>query len=118
MIDDPEVPPGTVAALLEDRDAQLVDVREGYEYAGGHLPGALHLPLAELSDAAGALDRERPVILYCRGGERSAMAAEALRASGWEAASMSGGLVAWAEQNLPLEPPDGRVVERSMLPAR
>ena len=109
--------PERVAELVGSGEAQVVDVREGYEHEAGHIGGALHLPLAELPDAAASLDRGRPVVFYCRGGERSAMAAEAFRAAAWDASSMEGGLVAWVERGLPLEPLGGEVADRNPLPA-
>ena len=110
------IDPARAADLVAAGEVQLVDVRTAAEHEAGHVASARHIPLERLSDAAGELEGSRPVIFYCRGGDRSAMAVEAFRASGWEAYSMSGGLVAWAERNLPLEPPDGRVAERSALP--
>jgi len=65
--------------LIED-GAQLVDVRADHEWEAGRIAGATHLPLAELAERAGEIDRERPVVLYCRGGNRSTMAAAALAA--------------------------------------
>ncbi len=61
------------------------------EWEAGHIPGATHLPLAELSERAGEIDKERPVVLYCRGGNRSTMAADALAAAGFDAAKLSEG---------------------------
>jgi rhodanese-related sulfurtransferase len=55
------------------------------------------------------LSKERPVVFYCRGGSRSAMAAEAFKQAGFDARNMTGGLAAWAEQGFPLEPADGVV---------
>src|SRR5205823_244934 len=77
-------------------DAQLVDVRTPAEYETSRLEGALHIPLDELQAAADNLDRARPVVFYCCSGERSQMAVEAFRASGWDAYAMSGGLLALA----------------------
>jgi rhodanese-related sulfurtransferase len=111
-----ELEPARARDMLSDGDAQVVDVRADYEYETGHLPGARHVPLERLESEAEGLDRSRPVILYCRGGNRSAMAAEAFRNSGWDAYSIAGGLVAWADTGLPLEPEDGEVAERSNLP--
>lgn len=111
-----ELAPRRVAELLEAGEAQLVDVREPEEHEAGHIAGAVHLPLAELAGAASSLDSSRPVVFYCRVGERSGMAAEAFDASGWDAHNLAGGLVAWAEAGLPLEPEGGRVAERSGLP--
>ena len=64
-----------------------------------------------LAERAGEIDDDRPVVVYCRGGNRSAMAAEALTAAGYEAAKLSEGIVGWDEADLPLEPEGGRVAE-------
>ena len=104
------------ARELIDSGAQVVDVRTAGEHAAGHIAGAAHIPLDRLDQEAGELDRDRPLVVYCRGGNRSGMAAEALRGSGWDARSIEGGLEAWAEAGLPLEPEDGSVAESSNLP--
>ncbi|MEA2375224.1 MAG: hypothetical protein QOD53_1687, partial [Thermoleophilaceae bacterium] len=104
------------ARELIEAGAQVVDVRSHYEHEAGHIAGDRHMPLVELDADAQQLDREKPVILYCRSGDRSGMAADALRASGWEAYSVAGGLVAWAEAGLPLEPEGGEVAVRPNLP--
>jgi len=91
--------------------AQLVDVRAEHEWGMGRIAGAKHLPLAELSERVDELDRDRPVVLYCRGGNRSAMAAEALAAEGFDASKLTEGIVGWAEAGLPLEPEGGEVAE-------
>ena len=107
-----EIDPGRVAELLEGGEAQIVDVREQYEHDAGRIPGTRHVELVDLPAAADSLDRERPVVFYCRSGERSAMAANAFRASGWDAYTMTGGLIAWADAGRPLDPPDGTVAGR------
>jgi rhodanese-related sulfurtransferase len=91
--------------------AQLVDVRAGHEWEMGRIAGAAHLPLAELAERIGEVDKERPVVLYCRGGNRSTMAADALAAEGYDAFKLSEGIVGWAEAELPLDPEDGAVAE-------
>jgi rhodanese-related sulfurtransferase len=97
--------------LGEDPQLQVVDVREPYEREAGHIAGTRHIELVQLSERAGTLDRERAIVFYCRVGARSEMAAQAFRASGFEAYSMAGGLVRWAEEGRPLEPDGGRVAE-------
>jgi rhodanese-related sulfurtransferase len=92
-------------------DLQVIDVREGYEREGGHIANSRHIPLVELSSRAGEIDGERPVVFYCRVGARSDMAAQAFRASGVHALSMSGGLVRWANENRPLSPAGGIVAD-------
>jgi rhodanese-related sulfurtransferase len=99
------------ARQLLDQGAQLVDVRADHEWNAGHIGGAAHIPLAELPQRSDEVDRERTVVLYCRGGNRSSMAAEALAAAGYDAVKLSEGIVGWGEGGLPLEPEDGYVAE-------
>jgi rhodanese-related sulfurtransferase len=97
-------------SMVED-GAQLVDVRVAHEWGAGHIPGAIHLPLEELAERSGELDRERPVVLYCRGGTRSTMATDALADAGFDAAKLSEGIVGWDEEGLGLAPEGGYVAE-------
>ena len=96
------------AQKLIDEGAQLIDVRADHEWEAGRIAGATHLPLDELAERAGEIDKERPVVLYCRGGNRSTMATAALAEAGYDAAKLSEGIVGWAEAGLPLDP-DGRL---------
>jgi rhodanese-related sulfurtransferase len=91
--------------------AQLVDVRADHEWEAGHLPGAVHIALPELPARAEEIDKDRPVILYCRGGNRSTMATVALAEAGYDAAKLSEGAVGWEEEGLPFEPEGGFVAE-------
>ena len=97
--------------MVRSDGAQLVDVRADHEWEAGRIESATHLPLAELAERVDEIDKERPVVLYCRGGNRSTMAAEALAAAGYDAAKLSEGIVGWAEAGLPLEPEGGTVAE-------
>jgi rhodanese-related sulfurtransferase len=107
-----EVDPERLAGwLAEDPDLQVIDVREPYERDAGHIAGTRHIALVELQAQAATVERERPVVFYCRVGARSAMAAQAFRASGFQAYSMSGGLRRWAQENRPLSPEDGYVAD-------
>jgi rhodanese-related sulfurtransferase len=99
------------AQKLVDEGAQLIDVRADHEWEAGRIAGATHLPLAELSERVGEIDKDRPVVLYCRGGNRSTMAVAALAEAGYDAAKMSEGIVGWSEAGLPLEPEGGVVAE-------
>jgi rhodanese-related sulfurtransferase len=91
--------------------AQLIDVRSDHEWEAGRIAGATHIVFDEVGERAGDIDPERPVILYCRGGNRSAAAAAVLRSAGYDAVHVEGGLTAWTEAGLPLEPEDGYVAE-------
>jgi rhodanese-related sulfurtransferase len=106
------VDPDQLAAWLErDPGLQLVDVRERYEREAGHIEGSRHIELVQLSDRAGELSSEQPVVFYCRVGARSEMAAQAFRAAGFQAHSMSGGLVRWAREGRALIPASGHVAD-------
>jgi rhodanese-related sulfurtransferase len=106
----PEVSREEAKKLVED-GAQLVDVRAEHEWEMGRIAGAEHLPLAELAERTAEIDKERPVVFYCRGGNRSTMATEALVAAGYDAKKLSEGIVGWAGAGLPLEPEGGQVAE-------
>ena len=102
--DTPEVDLTETARVWTDRSAQLVDVREPDEWAEGHIPGAIHIPLGDLAERAGELIAESPVVLICRSGVRSLTAADELIARGFrDVASFSGGMLAWAEAGHPIE---------------
>ncbi len=106
-----EVTPERVAELHAAGEIDLIDVREPYEREAGHIADTRHVQFAQLSAQAETVDRERPVIFYCRSGGRSAVATQAFRASGYAAYNMSGGLLAWVERDLPIEPEGGSVAD-------
>jgi len=105
------IPPERVAELAESVEIELIDVRRAYEHEAGHIAGARHLEVNDLTSEAGSIPKDRPVVFYCRGGSRSGMAAEAFRQAGFDAHNMDGGLSAWHERGLPLEPAGGEVAE-------
>ena len=108
--DDVDVSPEKVAEL-RDKGVQLIDVREDYEWDAGRIGGARHIELERVAAEAPTIDRERPVVFYCRVGARSGMAANAFRRAGYDAYSLDGGITAWADRGLPLEPDDGSVAD-------
>jgi rhodanese-related sulfurtransferase len=108
---DPDYTPQQVAELLEKDAIQLIDVRQPYEHEAGRIAGARHIELTQLSAHAETIDRDRPVVFYCRVGGRSAMATEAFRGAGFDAHNMIGGLLDWDAAGLPLEPAEGYVAE-------
>ena len=75
--------------------ATLLDVRENSEWKSGHAPGAVHVALADIDKAPRRLRQGRPVVVMCASGMRSRTAAKHLRGLGWDAASLSGGMMAW-----------------------
>ena len=106
---DSDYTPQQVSELLQRGEIQLIDVREPYEHEAGRIAGDRLLVLTELAAQAESIDRDRPVVFYCRSGSRSAMATEAFRGAGYDAHNMAGGLLDWAAAGLPLEPDGGRV---------
>jgi rhodanese-related sulfurtransferase len=99
------------AHKMIDEGAQLVDVRADHEWEAGRIAGATHVPLPDLPQRLGEIDKEQPVVVYCRGGNRSSMAASALAEAGFEAVKMSEGIVGWDKDDLPMEPEGGYVAE-------
>jgi rhodanese-related sulfurtransferase/DNA-binding transcriptional ArsR family regulator len=88
---------GELLHRLGTDEAVVLDVRPLPEYAGGHLPGALHIPLDELADRVGELPRDREIIAYCRG-RYCAMAHDAVRlltAHGLTARRATDGVLEW-----------------------
>lgn len=104
-----ELAPARVRELAEAGDADLIDVRRDYEFEEGHLPGARHVEVNELTAQLDAIPKDRAVVFYCRSGNRSGMAAAAFREAGWDAHNLAGGITAWAEAGHPLEPDGGQV---------
>jgi len=101
-----EVSIDDVRAMQQAGDRfHLLDVREQDEFTRGHLPGARHLGkgIIERDIEATIPDLDAPIVLYCGGGYRSALAADALRQMGYtRALSMWGGWRAWTEAGLPV----------------
>lgn len=73
----------------------LLDVRSAAEFASGHIPGAVLMPLPELGGRVGEIPAGRGVVCVCRSGHRSGMAARQLRARGYSARSLAQGMMGW-----------------------
>src|SRR6476646_202138 len=98
-----EIEPFEAAEEIEGGDVVLVDTREPHEYQEAHLENGKLVPPGLLGDEIGAAapDKSARTILYCRSGNRSAIAA-----------AMSGGILAWQEQGLPVVSPSGMTAEQ------
>lgn len=105
VVNPDEVPTVSVADLPAD-DLVLLDVREPDEWAAGHAPNAVHIPLGELPARAAELadlPDDRPVYVVCRSGGRSARAAAWLNAAGIaDAVNVAGGMKSWRTEGRPL----------------
>ena len=106
---DSDYTPQQVAEFLQEGDIQLIDVRQPEEHEAGRIAGDRSIELAQLAAQVQTIERERPVVFYCRSGSRSAMATEAFRGAGFDAHNMAGGLLEWHAAGLPLDPPGGYV---------
>ncbi|HJQ45998.1 MAG TPA: rhodanese-like domain-containing protein [Amycolatopsis sp.] len=99
-----EVPEASVSELPGD-GITLIDVREQDEWAAGHAPGAVHIPMGELPARVEELTQlpdDRPLYIVCRTGARSARAAMWLNASGWDAVNVAGGMKSWHSEGRPV----------------
>ena len=81
----------------------LVDVREPDEYVAGRVPGALSIPMGQLANRVGEIDRTSPVFVICASGNRSSAMTDLLRGAGFDAVSVAGGTGAWERSGRPLE---------------
>ena len=95
---------------MKDEGLVLVDVREDYEWESGHPAGALHVPLSRLTSSEDAVPGGRPVAFICLAGMRSAQAAAAYEAKGFETYNVVGGFHAWFDDELPSEPENARLM--------
>jgi rhodanese-related sulfurtransferase len=106
---DSDYTPHQVAELLDQGEIQLIDVRQPEEHQAGRIAGGRLVELTRLAAEVDSIDRDRPVVFYCRSGSRSAMATQAFRGAGYDAYNMAGGLLDWHAAGLPIEPPGGHV---------
>ncbi len=88
-----------LAARISTDDVTIVDVRSDDEWDHGHLPGALHIPLGSLGLRVAELPRQRPIVVQCQSGDRSAIAASVLLDLGWrDVFNLRGGLSEWMRE--------------------
>lgn len=84
-----------LAAEVEARTLNIIDVREADEFASGHLPGAINLPLSDFLERYGELDKDKSYHIICRSGARSAQACAFLEEEGYDVTNVAGGTIAW-----------------------
>jgi hydroxyacylglutathione hydrolase len=109
-----QLDPTSLKNLAGKNGLQIVDVRSPEEWSEGHLPGAIHIPLAQLPDRVAELDASAPIVLHCKGGGRSSIATSFLQSRGMSNVSnLSGGFDSWVAEGFAVEavksaPPPGR----------
>jgi len=100
-----DLSPMEATQMMNRRPTVLLDVREDREYEEGHIVNAVHIPLGQLNDRLGELEKykNKVIIAYCRTGHRSATASARLHKQGFESVyNLRGGITAWQRENLPL----------------
>ena len=76
----------------------LLDVREEWELGVASVPDVVHIPMGEVADRLGELDRSREVVVLCRSGRRSLQVANLLQQNGFQAVNLAGGILAWSRE--------------------
>ena len=84
-----------LTAEVAAKTLNLIDVREADEFAEGHLPGAINLPLSDFLERYEELDKDKPYYIICRSGARSAQACAFLEEEGYDVTNVAGGTSAW-----------------------
>lgn len=101
-----ELNPAEATLLINRQDAQVIDVREADEFAAGHLPEARNIPIGKIADRVGEIEKykDKPLILCCASGMRSAKACGELKKLGFTRLhSLTGGIDAWRQAGLPVK---------------
>lgn len=93
----------TVDQLRDRDDVFLLDVREDWEYAAGHIPGTTLIPLGQLQSRLAELPTDKTIVAVCRSGNRSGQATQLLQQSGFTVHNMQGGMNAWEQARLSVE---------------
>jgi rhodanese-related sulfurtransferase len=94
---------GLAGRLKETPPPFLLDVREPQEYVGGHIAGAVLLPLGDLQRRLGELPQDREIVCVCQSGSRSSAATRLLAGMSYNATNLIGGMIGWARAGLPIQ---------------
>ena len=87
-----------VARRQRGESLTLLDVREDWELGVASVPDVVHIPMGEVADRLGELDRGREVVVLCRSGRRSLQVANFLQQNGFQAVNLAGGILAWSRE--------------------
>lgn len=100
------MPAAEFRSEIQSHNTQLVDVRTPEEFDESHISGAVNIDVKSadfMPRAMQSLSKERPVYVYCRSGRRSLQAGEMLAKKGYRVVNLSGGIIEWTGNNLPVE---------------
>jgi rhodanese-related sulfurtransferase len=94
----------TLESLRGRDDVVIIDVREDWEYAEGHIPGAVLLPLGQVPNRLNDIPKDKTVVAVCRSGNRSNQATQFLRDQGFDNIhNMTGGMISWSQSGYDIE---------------
>jgi rhodanese-related sulfurtransferase len=93
----------TVNSLRNNPNVVLIDVREDYEFAAGHIPEATLIPLGQLGSRLNEIPKDKTVVAVCRSGNRSGQATQLLRQAGFDAHNMDGGMISWEQAGFDIQ---------------
>lgn len=96
QVDVSQIPAGMPTAVL------LLDVREPHEWIAGHIEGATHVPMMQVSERLAEIPDDRQIVVLCHAGGRSAKVTEFLVAQGRDAVNLTGGMLAWQGAGRPM----------------
>lgn len=116
----PNVSPGEAITLINRSNAVVLDVRDDAEFAAGHIPDAVHIPVADMEARIGELKKytSKPVLVYCQSGVRGGKACDILRKAEFsQLHHLQGGLNAWVDAKLPIVTGKAKPAARKAKPA-
>lgn len=96
------------SAYESRHELQILDVRESFEWKMGHIEGAQHIPMGEITTRLDDIGDDKSLVAVCRSGNRSSQVTQFLRDKGFEIENLDGGLKAWAKAGLPVVSPKGK----------
>ncbi len=95
--------PEAIAGQVESQAVTLIDVREDNEWAAGRIPNAIHISLSTLASSVASVPKDKPIVVQCRSGARSAAGVSVLQAHGFEnVLNLQGGILGWQKAGLPI----------------
>lgn len=98
------ISPAIATQMINKQDAVVLDIRDKKDFEAGHLANAINIPYSSLADRMSELEssKEHPIVLVCKSGQSVGMAGKTLKQKGFQVFRLSGGMMEWTNQNLPV----------------
>lgn len=98
-----KIPAQRAISLINQQQAQVLDIRDKADFKAGHITGAIHVSTETLSEKQTSLDKNKPIIVVCKLGQSACTAAQTLKKQGYtQVVVLAGGITAWRAEGLPL----------------